>query len=464
MAQESTADIFLQKITGEIQARNSSAMSLSEYNKKMAYLLAVEAGSSPMGPKQYYLERWYCLGTNVSGERTLMRTKTNEDGNFLYIVPNELMYETILREHVALGHLGQTNMKKHMKKMFYNVTQNMIRIFLEMCEDEKCQKNRNRGAATKNANSMLVDFIDKRAESDGEFYYILTALDHKTKFLHLRPIKDMDGKLISEVLNDIFLTTSGAPKILQFINGKAFNHKSVHQLEQQWDGLTIKTGESVENFNADVSKHLMSWQTDNGLRASDWVSVLKHVQFKMNSTIHSVTKVSPIEALFGKPATVGLTLSSLSSANIKVEHEDQFMDSDTSSQSEQLHNLQNSEVDQIIKCEEPIMIDDDATVIQDCTKKRKIDNDGQDMMINKKIKLSILAQPPLNVCDNVQIPVPKIEPGIPFTWTSTVVTEVSKHGKYKLGYNIPDKYNFLALADLSNNELSLQQSIKEEAI
>ena len=87
-----------------------------------------------------------------------------------------------------------------------------------------------------------VDLIDMQSEADGEYKWIVNLQDHFTKFVHLRPLKTKTGKEVAEVIVNIFLTTNGAPILLQCDNGAEFKNEFVYNLKEQWPGLVIAHG------------------------------------------------------------------------------------------------------------------------------------------------------------------------------------------------------------------------------
>ena len=90
----------------------------------------------------------------------------------------------------------------------------------------------------------------------------------------------------------------------------------VQALEKIWPGLKIVHGRprhpqsqgSVERANAEVSKLVRLCKEEAG---GSWVKALPRAQLKLNMNYHSGIKCSPIEALYGKTASIGLASTSL---------------------------------------------------------------------------------------------------------------------------------------------------------
>ena len=162
-----------------------------------------------------------------------------------------------------------------------------------------------------------VDLIDMQSQPDGNFKWILNYQDHFTKFIHLRPLERKSAIDVATTLLDIFLMTNGAPNILQSDNGREFVNKIITELTTLWPDLKLVHGRprhpqsqgSVEKANDEVHKQLVYWMRDNN--STNWTQGLRFVQFQKNSSHHSRLNMSPCEAVYGNPASIGLTSSSL---------------------------------------------------------------------------------------------------------------------------------------------------------
>ena len=86
---------------------------------------------------------------------------------------------------------------------------------------------------------MQADLIDMQDDPDGDYNWILNMQDHFSKFVHLRPIKAKTAVDVATGILDVFLTTNGAPRVLQCDNGREFDNKLLKQMEKQWPGLKL---------------------------------------------------------------------------------------------------------------------------------------------------------------------------------------------------------------------------------
>ena len=245
MAQNPAATIFLEQWLAICDPKkNSTDMSLAMYNSNVAELQASVSPTDKLTSRQQNLRRTFFLVPGIDREVKLARKSRHEDGKIVYVVPNEHLYETIMREHIAIGHGGITKMQQHTKKIYSNVTQEAITLCISLCNvcEQKRKKKGSKSLVIRPIRSnevherMQADLIDMQGDPDGDFKYILTAQDHYTKMVHLRAIKQKTKEEVSDALLEIFLTTNGAPKILQTDNGREFSffNQCILQMEKLW--------------------------------------------------------------------------------------------------------------------------------------------------------------------------------------------------------------------------------------
>ena len=112
MAQISPASRFLEQWLKACEGKkNTTAMSQELYNSNLRSLqnaLALQAADGPtrLTSKQQYLVDHFVLVPGLNREMKLAKLSRHEPGKIVYVVPNELLYETIAREHIAkkMGH------------------------------------------------------------------------------------------------------------------------------------------------------------------------------------------------------------------------------------------------------------------------------------------------------------------------------------------------------------------------
>ena len=92
----------------------------------------------------------------------------------------------------------------------------------------------------------------------------------------------------------VILTDGGTPFLGEFdkyLKGGHIVHQTALPYQHQTNGMAERMIRNVEQV---LRAHV-------GAKGKDWDSLLPSVQFSLNSAKHSVTKVTPYEAVFGKP-------------------------------------------------------------------------------------------------------------------------------------------------------------------
>ena len=131
---------------------------------------------------------------------------------FYYYATVDVLYQLINTAHSGVGHGGLHKTYKELKKQFANISREIIKIFLNICEQCIVKKKRTettklvvKSVVTSDFNSRgQVDLIDYQACPDGEFKWIMHYQDHLTKFIILRPLKPKRAAEVAYQLNDIF--------------------------------------------------------------------------------------------------------------------------------------------------------------------------------------------------------------------------------------------------------------------
>ena len=104
IAQLSPSATFLEQWLKKVEGKkNSNSMSLELYNEKVAQLQSAIANTGRKTTQQQYLVKAFILVQGINGTMKLAKKRKTEEDNILYVVPNEHLYETICKEHIALG-------------------------------------------------------------------------------------------------------------------------------------------------------------------------------------------------------------------------------------------------------------------------------------------------------------------------------------------------------------------------
>lgn len=328
-----------------------------------------------------------------------------------YYLPAEEIFDVIEASHVAVGHGGRDRMKAETSRKYANVTTQMINIFLSMCET--CQRKKSmkkKGFVSKpilhtEMNSRCqVDLIDMQAHPDREFKFIMVYQDHLTKFVLLRALQTKRAEEVAYQLTDIFLTF-GAPCILHSDNGREFVNSVIKELTTLWPELKLVNGKprhsqsqgSVERANQDIENMLASWMHDN--KTTNWSNGLRFVQFMKNRAYHSGIKQSPYRAMFGIEPRVGLTTSALSSDVLQNINDEDDLVSIIEDMNERLSEHETFDEGE----------NEAGPSAVNITSSRKEARENLSKQAKKMKRISDATHPPVEVGDNVIIPIPDVD-------------------------------------------------------
>ena len=158
---------------------------------------------------------------------------------------------------------------------------------------------------------VQVDLIDFQSLPDGEYKYILTYVNHFSKFCELRPLTSKRATEVAVNLLDIFLIF-GAPAILHTDNGREFSNSVISEMKTMWPQLKLVTGRprhlqsqgAVERLNGVVKEKLTIWMRENNSKR--WSIGIKFVRWQINISMHETIRQTPYEVTFGISPPHGL--------------------------------------------------------------------------------------------------------------------------------------------------------------
>lgn len=146
----------------------------------------------------------------------------------------------------------------------------------------------------------LADVSTYEKENDG-IKYLLTIIDALTKFAYVVPLRSKTAlevtRAFRKILND---AKKGIPKAISSDKGKEFKNSHMTNLlnkygvKQQFLLTTSPFKASiVEIFNKTIKSKIFKYLTATKQRR--YIDVLDKIVLSYNSTIHSVTRMAPIE-------------------------------------------------------------------------------------------------------------------------------------------------------------------------
>jgi len=97
---------------------------------------------------------------------------------------------------------------------------------------------------------VYLDFLGKYPKSRRGNAYILSALDHLTKYVWLRAIPKATALATVKILKDNIFSQFGVPEVIHTDNGKQFTLKEFGALMQNYGIERLKTANYSPQANA----------------------------------------------------------------------------------------------------------------------------------------------------------------------------------------------------------------------
>ncbi|XP_063865374.1 KRAB-A domain-containing protein 2-like [Scylla paramamosain] len=309
-------------------------------NKADNYMELVEA-----------LVKKLCKVSVGNADRLIRKRKDTSEHEFKFVACVEEVFGIIKTAHEAIGHGGGKKTIAEVRKKWSNITQEVCYLYISFCEHchQKKARKTPKGLVVKPVRShdihsrCQIDLINFQTLPDGNFKYIMTYVNHFSKFCVLRPLTSKRAEEVAANLLDIFLTF-GAPAILHSDNGREFVNAIITELSMLWPELKLVTGRprhpqsqgAVERLNGVIQDKLTIWMRENN--SKKWSVGLKFVQWQVNISQHETTGHSPFKVTFGLDPQVGLASSIVPSTafcNIFTEEDlESFLEAETEAEAE----------------------------------------------------------------------------------------------------------------------------------
>jgi transposase InsO family protein len=149
----------------------------------------------------------------------------------------------------------------------------------------------------------VVDMKDYKDNND-EYKFILSAVDSCSKFGWCFMLKTKSASEVSKCFRSI-IRGYGAPQILHTDNGKEFVNKDFDEICDRYKIRHVRgrprhpqTQGQVERFNQTITRKLQTCMFES--KSFRWIDILDDVVFAYNTSLHTATKQTPFEAMFGR--------------------------------------------------------------------------------------------------------------------------------------------------------------------
>ena len=149
-----------------------------------------------------------------------------------------------------------------------------------------------------NGNNKIwaADLADMRAlskENEG-VNFLLLVIDIFNKYGWIKPLKNKEGETIVKALKEIFKESGRRPEKLWTDKGREFFNKNVKNLVYLYATENEEKSSIAERWIRTMKEKMFKYFTDNN--TNKYIDVLPDLVEDYNNTVHSSTKLSPVEA------------------------------------------------------------------------------------------------------------------------------------------------------------------------
>lgn len=220
------------------------------------------------------------------------------------------------------GHAGVRRMTNNIKrKFFWPGLDKDVREFVQKCS--KCQKMKQgkyikepmeiTTTAAHAFDKIYLDIVGPLQKDFEDNRYILTIQCELTKFVEAYPLKNKETESVAKELVDKFILRFGIPNAIATDRGTEFMSSVMQQVCQILE---------IEKLNSTAYHHQSIGALENAHKnlgtflrircdgqKDTWSHWLPFWCYSFNNTVHTETKYTPFELVFGKPSRIPSRIS-----------------------------------------------------------------------------------------------------------------------------------------------------------
>lgn len=240
-------------------------------------------------------------------------------------IENKEVQQLILNDFHNLptgGHSGTNRMYNNIKKYYHwSRLKKDIEEFVKKCDDcQRCKYGRvNKQpitittTATSAFQKIYLDLVGPIKNDIDENSYILTIQCELSKFIECYPLLSKEADIVSKSFVENFILRYGIPREVVTDQGKEF---IANVFQESCKLLGIKTLNSTAHHHETLGalenshKHLGAYlRIQVSKYTRNWSTWLPYWCFAFNNTVHTETKHTPYELVFGKLNQIPLSIS-----------------------------------------------------------------------------------------------------------------------------------------------------------
>ena len=184
------------------------------------------------------------------------------------------------------------------------IKKDLIKIF----NDENCSKPPKKKCPTNKIvynfsyetwSTDLADFSEYKTSNNKGFRYIIIIIDNSSKYVWVIPLKKKNSKIVTEAFSNISSTSKRSPLKIESDRGAEFYNSIFQKFSRtkniHHDSRFTDEGPSIAERVTKTLRKLLKKPVFLAGNA-DWSIKLQSVVKKCNKTIHSSTKMEPVDA------------------------------------------------------------------------------------------------------------------------------------------------------------------------
>ncbi|KAJ3666393.1 hypothetical protein Zmor_001836 [Zophobas morio] len=244
----------------------------------------------------------------------------------------------ILKEYhdnPSAGHPGyQRTLNKIKYKYKWKNMKDDIKRYVKQCD--LCQRNKTERKVRRHPmeitttstlpfERIALDIVGPLPITETGKKYILTLQDDLTKYSLAFPIKNHEATTIANKLVNHFICKFGIPKQILTDRGQDFSSLLLKEVARLFSVLSKykhpliipQTNGALERSHATLADYLKHYVSD---KQTDWDQWLNFAMFSYNTSVHTSTKYTPHELVFGNKPELPSSALKLPNLNIPTIH------------------------------------------------------------------------------------------------------------------------------------------------
>ncbi|KAG7304077.1 hypothetical protein JYU34_011007 [Plutella xylostella] len=244
-------------------------------------------------------------------------TDRNGETNLKWVVPKSVRWQIVRMNHDDVGHFGFDKTYSKISQVYwFKKMRRFIKKYCESCLNcahNKLPTGSKQGflhpipKVSKPFDTLHTDHCGPFPMSKKKNVHILVIIDAFTKFIFIKPVKNLKSSTTVQVFNEYF-SIFGVPRRVISDRGTSFTSKEFEDflLEKGVKHVlnavaSPRANGQCERYNRTIIDALTS--AIHGKAENLWDTAIPQVQWSINNTINKGTGHTPSEMLFGVQTT-----------------------------------------------------------------------------------------------------------------------------------------------------------------